>query len=844
MGEEEIEIQVVNPEAVSINTEDGGMLIDFRPEDALLEDEGFASNLSEFMEDSVLGRLASELVGYYLSDKSSRRDWEESYKKGLGQLGMKVEDRTTPWAGACGVTHPILSEAVVRFQSQAMGEVFPSAGPVRTKIIGKMTDEKVKQAHRIQNYMNYLVTEVMTEYRPETEKLLFSLPLAGSAFRKIYWDPNMGRPSAMFVPSEDLVVSYGASSLETCERATHVMKRNKNDLRKMQVNGFYRDVELGSPTPDSSGIQEKYDDLTGEDRAWDTDNRYTLLEMHVDVDLEGYEDTKNGVPTGIAIPYVITIESGSRKILSIRRNWIEGDPDKLRRQHFVHYEYVPGFGFYGFGLVHMIGGLAKSATSLLRQLVDAGTLSNLPGGLKARGLRIKGDDTPISPAEFRDVDVPGGSIRDNITFLPYKEPSSVLYQLLGNIVEEGRRFASLTDLKISDMSNQAPVGTTLALLERSMKVMSAIQARLHASMKREFRILEEIVRDNAPHEYPYDLEGDEVMRGEDFDDRIDVIPVSDPNSATMAQRIIQYQAAMQLAAGAPQMYDMPLLHRQMLEVLGIQDADKIVPDEDKIPARDPVSENMDILNGEPVRAYMWQDHEAHIISHMALAEDPKIQEILGQSPTAMTIQAAGVAHVTEHIAFQYRREIEQQLGVPLPPPGEPLPEDVEVQLSKLVADASERVLQKDQAEAAQQQAQEQAEDPILQMRERELAIREQETQAKIAEQAARIALDAKKAESRDELERDRIESSERVAGAKIGMEYAISNAEAQAKGEEVSSKERMEDAKLAVKVAEMVMGEEESESRERIEGAKIGAKFAEKQAEIESRKESGDRVDG
>ena len=843
LGEEDIEIEVFNPEAVSIGTEDGGMLIDFRPEETLHDELDFNANLADYMEEDALMRLSSELMGLYLSDKSSRKDWEESYVKGLNQLGMNVEDRTTPWQGACGVTHPILSEAVVRFQSQAMGEIFPAAGPVRTQIVGKLTPEKNKQAHRIQNYMNYLVTEVMTEYRAETEKLLFSLPLAGSAFRKVYWDPTMGRPVAMFVPSQDIVVSYGASSLETCERATHVMKRNKNDLLKMQANGFYRDIDLGQPAPTTEDIQQKYDDLTGEDRSWDNDNRFTLLEMHVDVDLEGFEDETDGEETGIGIPYVITIESGSRKVLSIRRNWIQGDPEKLRRQHIVHYEYVPGLGFYGFGLIHMIGGLAKSATSILRQLVDAGTLSNLPGGLKARGLRIRGDDTPISPGEFRDVDVVGGAIRDNITFLPYKEPSSVLYQLLGNIVEEGRRFASLTDLKISDMSNQAPVGTTLALLERSMKVMSAIQARLHASMKNEFRILEEIVRDHAPHDYPYDLGGDEVMRGEDFDDRIDVIPVSDPNSATMAQRIIQYQAAFQLANSAPQMYDLPLLHRQMLEVLGIQDAEKIVPLEDDIPARDPVSENMDILNGEPVKAFMWQDHEAHIISHMALSDDPKINEILSRAPNAMAIKAAGVAHVTEHVAFQYRKEIEQQIGVPLPPPGEPLPEDIEVQLSKMVADASLRVLKKDQQEAAQQQAQQQAQDPIIQMRERELAIREQEAQAKIADQQGRLALDAKKAEERDEIERERIESGERVAGAKIGAEYAISSAEAEAKGQEVSSKDQLENAKLAFKIGEMSLKESELESRERVEGAKIGAQYAERMSEIESRRkgETDDR---
>ena len=837
VGEEEIEIEIINPEAISVDTEDGGMLIDFRPDEVAHEDMDFSANLADYMEDDALMRLASELVGFYLSDKSSRKDWEESYVKGLSQLGMNTEDRTSPWQGACGVTHPILSEAVVRFQSQAMGEIFPASGPVRTKIVGKLTKEKNKQAHRIQNYMNYLVTEVMSEYRPETEKLLFSLPLAGSAFRKVYWDPTMGRPVAMFVPSQDLVISYGASSLETCERATHVMKRNKNDLLKMQANGFYRDIDLGEPTPTTEDIQQKYDDLTGEDRSWDTDNRFTLLEMHVDVDLEGFEDEIDGEPTGIGVPYVVTIELGSRKVLSIRRNWIQGDPDKLRRQHFVHYEYVPGLGFYGFGLIHMIGGLAKSATSILRQLVDAGTLSNLPGGLKARGLRIRGDDTPISPGEFRDVDVVGGAIRDNITFLPYKEPSSVLYQLLGNIVEEGRRFASLTDLKISDMSNQAPVGTTLALLERSMKVMAAIQARLHASMKNEFRILEEIVRDHAPHEYPYDLEGDEVMRGDDFDERIDVIPVSDPNAATMAQRIIQYQAALQLASSSPEMYDLPLLHRQMLEVLGIQDADKIVPLEDEIPARDPVSENMDILVGEPVKAYIYQDHEAHIIAHMSLSEDPKIQELLSKSPNVGSIQAAGVAHVTEHIAFQYRLEIEKQMGVPLPPPDEPLPDDVEVQLSKLVADASLRVLKKDQEEAAQQQAQQQAQDPIIQMRERELSLKEMEVKANIADKQGRLALDAKKAAERDEIERDRIESGERVAGAKIGADYAISATEAGAKGEEVSAKSQIENAKLAFKIGEMSLKDRELESRERVEGAKIGAKYAEKMSEIESRKD-------
>jgi hypothetical protein len=803
MPQGEVEIEVVNPESVSIETDDGGMLIDFEP-DAIEGGEEFGSNLADFMEDDALGRLSAELVGAYLSDKSSRHDWEETYIKGLKQLGLKIEERTTPWEGACGVTHPILSEAVVRFQSQAIGEIFPASGPVSTKIVGKITDEKAKQASRVQEYMNYLVTEVMREYRPETEKLLFSLPLAGSAFRKIYWDGSMGRPCAMFVPSEDLVVSYGASSLETCERITHVMKRNRNDVRKMQVDGFYSDIELGNPTPDESQVQDEYNKLTGESPSYEFDGRYTLLEIHTEVDLEGFEHVKDGEETGIALPYVITVELGSRKVLSIRRNWSEGDPKFLPRQHFVHYEYVPGLGFYGFGLIHMIGGLAKSATSILRQLVDSGTLSNLPGGLKSRGLRIRGDDTPITPGEFRDVDVPSGAIRDNIQFLPYKEPSGVLYQLLGNIVEEGRRFASLTDLQISDMNQQAPVGTTLALLERSMKVMAAVQARLHSAMKREFEILAVIVRDNAPHSYPYDEDGKEMMSEQDFDDRIDVIPVSDPNAATMAQRIMQYQAALQLAGTAPQMYDLPQLHRQMLDVLGIKDADQIIPLEDEIPAREPVAENMDILNEKPVKAFQWQDHEAHITAHVSAAEDPKIQELVSQSPSAQAIQSALAAHITEHIAFQYRAEIEKQLGAPLPPLDEEMPPEVENQLSRLVAEASQKVLQANQAEMQQQQAQEQAEDPIIQMRQKELQIREMETMANIEEKKERLRLDYEKMRDRGNVERERIETNERIADNKIEAEIVSDIISSDTKLSEEQSRERIEGAKVGTEIAEII----------------------------------------
>ena len=799
--EEDIEIEVVNPESVSVETEDGGMLIDFRSESEVQEEVEFGANLAETMGESELGRLSSELTGYYQSDRSSRKDWEESYIKGLNQLGLKIEDRMSPWEGACGVTHPILSEAVVRFQSQAIGEIFPSAGPVVTKIIGPMTEEKSKQANRIQEYMNYLITEVMTEYRPETEKLLFSLPLAGSAFRKIYWDSGMNRPCAMFVPSEDLVVSYGASSLETCERLTHVMKRNRNDVRKMQVDGFYRDIDLTEPDPSVSQIQEKYNELTGEHSSYESDGRYTLLEIHTEIDLEGFEDERDGEKSGIALPYVVTLEESTGEVLSIRRNWLEEDPQKLRRLHFVHYEYVPGLGFYGFGLIHMIGGIAKSATSILRQLVDAGTLSNLPGGLKARGLRIRGDDTPISPGEFRDVDLPGGAIRDNIYTLPYKEPSGVLAQLLGSIVEEGRRFASLTDLQISDMNQQAPVGTTLALLERSMKVMAAVQARLHASMKREFAILEGIVRDNAPHAYPYDMDGNEGIQEADFDDRIDVIPVSDPNSATMAQRIMQYQAALQLAGTAPEMYDMPQLHRQMLEVLGIKDVDQIIPREDDVESEDPVTENMDMLNEKPVKAYEWQDHEAHLRAHKSWINLPEIEEFMKNSPQAQPVGGAFSSHIREHMAFKYRAQIEAQLGVPLPSLDEPLPREAEVELSELLAKASERVESEAESEAAVKKRKEQEEDPILQMRKKELQIREVETMANIEDKKARLKLDQQKASERNEVERERIDANERMTEAKIGAEITSDILKGDNERAEIDSRERIEDAKLG---AEMV----------------------------------------
>ncbi len=776
---QEIEVEIVNPDAVSIETEDGGVIVDFEGSftEELMGPEHDA-NLAEFIDESVLQSMASELVEDFESDRESRRDWARAYVKGLDLLGMKIEERSQPWQGASGVFHPVLTEAVVRFQAQAMGELFPASGPVRTKIMGKLTPEKTDQADRIQTEMNYLLTEEMTEYRDETEQMLFKLPLAGSAFKKVYYDPLEDRPVAMFVPAEDFVASYGASDLASCPRYTHTMKKTSNEILELQVAGFYRDVDLPDPEPDFSDIQEKYDELDGEHAVIEDDDRHTILEMHVTMNMpEEFDD-----PDGIARPYVITIDKTSREILAIRRNWYEDDRKKKKRLHFVHYKYLPGLGFYGTGLIHLIGGLAKSATSILRQLIDAGTLSNLPAGLKARGLRIKGDDTPLMPGEFRDVDVPGGAIRDSITFIPYKEPSGVLYSLLGNIVEEGRRIGSVADIQVGDMNSQAPVGTTLALMERSMKVMSGVQARMHASMKNELRLLARIIRDYMPAEYAYEMDGD-FNRQQDFDARVDVIPVSDPNAATMSQRIMQYQAALQLSQQAPQLYDMGKLHRQMLEVLGIQDADDIIKLPEDIKPADPVTENMMLLKQEPVKAFKYQDHEAHIAVHMAAMQDPKMRELVGQSPFAQAIGQAMAAHVTEHVAFQYRREIEKMLGVEMPNEDQPLPEDVEIEVSRLAKDAAEKLLQKDQMEAQQQQIQQQQQDPVVQMQQMELQMKQQELQHKIQMDTAKLQLDAERISAENQREGarlgvklatdlDKSQREDQKEGAKLGIEIA------------------------------------------------------------------------
>jgi hypothetical protein len=757
-----IEIEIEDPESVSIKA--GDLEIVLEKEDM---DDEFNENLAENLEDDVLTELAGDLLGEFQSDIDSRKDWVQTYVDGLELLGLKIEERTEPWPGACGVYHPLLSEAIVKFQSETIMETFPAAGPVKTSILGQETREKVEAAQRVKEDMNYQLTEVMVEYRPEHERMLWGLGLSGNAFKKVYFDPNLGRQVSLFVPAEDIVVPYGASSLETSERVTHVMRKTKNELRKLQVMGFYKDVELDDPTDTLDEIEKKIAEQMGFKAS--QDDRYKLLEMHVYLDLPGYEDKdEKGKETGIALPYVVTIEKGTETVLAIRRNYHADDPNKQKRDHFVHYGYVPGFGFYCFGLIHLIGAFAKSGTSILRQLVDAGVLSNLPGGFKTKGLRVKGDDTPIAPAEFRDVDVASGTIKDNIMTLPYKEPSQVLYTLLGTIVDEGRRFASAADLKVSDMSSQSPVGTTLAILERTLKVMSAVQARVHYAMKQEFKLLKNIIRDYTPEDYEYDpVEGPPRAKRSDYD-MVEVLPVSDPNSATMSQKVVQYQAALQLAQSAPQLYDLPLLHRQMLEVLGIRNASKLVPIEDDLKPTDPVSENMDALNEKPLKAFIYQDHAAHITVHMTMLQDPVTMQILQQNPKAQSISAAFMAHIMEHFAFQYRKNIEDKLGVPYPDPNEEMSEDMEVEISRLAAAGAQKLLQANQAMMAQQQAQQAAQDPIVQMQQQELQLKAAEVQRK----AAKDQMDAQLRMQQQQIEQQRIATQTEVEGAKLGAQIA------------------------------------------------------------------------
>jgi len=783
-GESTLEIEIVDPEMVTMS--DGSVEITLIPDANISDVMSFDANLAEALDDGQLNELADDLVDMVEADIDSRKDWADTFVKGLDVLGFKYEERTEPWEGACGVYSTVLAEAAIRFQAETMSETFPAAGPVRVKIVGEENKDKEEAANRVKADMNYELTERMVEYRPEHERLLYSLGLAGSAFKKVYFDPNMGRQVAIYIPAEDVVVPYGASHVESAERVTHIMRKTKNELKKLQAGGFYRDVDLGSPQPYHTDIEKRKAEEGG--YSLTDDDRYSLYEVHADLVIEGIDEDDDE----IAKPYVVTLERGTNEILAIRRNWNPDDSLMLKRQHFVHYVYVPGFGFYGLGLIHIIGGYAKAGTSLIRQLVDAGTLSNLPGGLKARGLRIKGDDTPIEPGEFKDVDVPSGSIRDNIMPLPYKEPSQTLLALLNQITNEGRRLGAISDMNISDMSANAPVGTTLALLERTLKPMAAVQARVHYAMKQEFKLLKAIMSEHAPEEYAYEpIRGEVTARVADYM-AVDVIPVSDPNSSTMAQRVVQYQAVLQMSQSAPQIYDLPQLHRQMIEVLGVKNADKLVPTEDDAKPTDPVSENMDALVGKPMKAFIYQDHEAHIATHQAFMQDPQIMQMIGQNPQAKPIMAALQAHIAEHLGFNYRKQMEEKLGAPLPPPGEELPEQVEVNLARLVADAGKQLTQQHQQQAAQQAAQQKAQDPVVQMQQAELQIKQQEVQRK----AAKDQLDAQMKQAELELKaRDQMQGAQ-IDQAELALKQQELQIDAQKAGAKLAADRRKDNTKL------------------------------------------------
>jgi len=787
MGEPDIEIEIEDPEKVTVGIGDMEIVID---PDAESSDD-FNANLAEEMGEEDLQNISTDLLSDYEDDLASRKDWMQTYVDGLDLLGLKLEERTEPWPGACGVHHPLLTEALVKFQSETIMETFPARGPVKTQIIGEQTTEKKEAANRVKADMNYQLTEKMVEYRPEHERMLWGLGLSGNAFKKVYYDPSLERQVSIFIPAEDIVVPYGASDLETAERVTHVMRKTSNDLKKLQVSGFYRDIELEEPSGYLDEVEKKIAEKMGLSASYD--DRYKILEMHVDLDLPGYEDKdKDGKPTGIALPYVVTLEKSTGEVLAIRRNYHPDDDLKRKRNHFVHYGYVPGFGFYCFGLIHLVGAFAKSGTSLIRQLVDAGTLSNLPGGFKTKGLRVKGDDTPISPAEFRDVDVPSGSIKDNIMPLPYKEPSQVLYSLLGTIVDEGRRFASAADLKISDMSAQSPVGTTLAILERALKVMSAVQARVHYSMRQEFKLLKDIIRDYTPDKYNYKPETASPMVKKSDYDMVEVLPVSDPNSSTMAQKVVQYQAVMQMAQAAPQIYDLPRLHRQMLDVLGIKDAAKLVPLEEDQKPKDPLTENMNALKGKPLKAFLYQDHDAHILAHTNFLNDPIVGQLLAQNPKAKLIATTLQAHIAEHLAFKYFLDIQKRVGAPLPKPDSDLPEDMELEVSRLVAQASIQLSQNNMAQVAQQKAQQKAQDPIIQMQQQELALKAQDAMRKAQKDQADVAIK----QAQIAVEQERIASQERQAQLNTLAKAATDDAKLEEKQSSQVVKALVEEQKI------------------------------------------------
>jgi hypothetical protein len=811
--EAEVEIDIVNPEAVSIETEDGGMIIEFGPpeeEGDSLKDLPHSANLAEHLDDNILSSIGTKVLDVYEEDLNSRQDWERAYKEGLDYLGVKTEDRNKPWAGACGLFHNMIMEAAVRFQSNAIMEIFPASGPVKTQIVGEVTEEKEDQALRIQTDMNYLLTQDLKDYRPETERMLFGLALCGSAFKKICFDPLTDMPDIKYVPAQDFIMPYGATSLKTASRYIHVLAKNINEVKKLQYTGFYREASIQPDYDSNSQLKDKIDKISYEYKQGDED-MVTLLEAHIDLDIEGLEHTdEDGEPTGIALPYVVTVDKSSGKVLSVYRNWDESDPKKNKLIWFSAYNYVPGMGAYGYGLIHLIGGNAKASTAILRQLIDSGTLANLPGGLKAKGMRVAGDDSPIQPGEWRDVDVANGDIARSLYPLPYKEPSQTLFQLLGNVVEDGRRLASIADAEIGDVNSQAPVGTTLAIMERALKVMSAIQARLHASLQDEFSILVRVIRDSGSDRYKIDFGKMDGSKRDDFSDRIDVIPVSDPNAATMSQRVMQYQAAIQLAAQAPQFYDLPELHRKMLEVLGIKDVKKIIPEKIDAPLLDPLSENINLTNMKPAKAYQVQDHESHIKAHMAYVQSPSVQQQLGQNPQANAIFAAFMAHIAEHVGFAYRAQIEQKLGIPLPAPGEPMPGDIESNLSKAIADASTMLLQQAQAQQQQQQFQQQAQDPVMQLQQAELQIKQAELQQKAQESQQKAQLEMVKNQTKAQLETARIQSQAQMAQQTAAV-----------KAQQVQSELALDNQRLQLEIERLQKDRQESEARIQAEMQRI-----------------------
>lgn len=779
---EGINLPAMMPEDIEIEIEhevapDGSVTIEFEPEAA--ENTEFNANLVESIADDALGKLCTELISQFEEDLLARRDWIQAYFKGLKLLGLKSEPRSTPWQNACGVFHPVLTEAVVRFQSEVITETFPAMGPVKTTVIGEETKENLAAALRVAEDMNYKLTTEMVEYRPEHERMLWSLPLAGSAFKKVYYDETLGRQVSIFVPAEDVVIPYGAVSLDNAERVTHVMRKSENDIKKLMNVGFYTQFDVPEVQDPLDEIEQEKQEAYGDEFSAVTDPRHRLLEIQVDIDLMeyGFKDTY-GFEEGIATPYIVTINRSTNQIYSIYRNYKENDESRSRRCHFVQYNYVPGSGSYGFGLIHLIGGYAEAATSLLRQLVDTGTLSNLPGGLKTRGLRMnKGNDSPIGPGEWRDVDVPAGAIRDNLMPLPYKEPSPTLYQLLQDIIGEAKSFVNASELNVSAMSAQAPVGTTLALLERQLKVMSAIQSRMHYSMKREFQLLKGVIRDCTDDEYFYNVEkAPRSIKREDYD-LCEVLPVSDPNASTMAHKVIQYQTVTQMAQQAPGIYDLKLLHRQMIEVIGIKNADKLVPIEDDVENTDPVTENQNMLVGKPVKAFIEQDHDAHIAVHIGLAQDPNVQQLLESSPNAQALMAGYQNHIAEHIGMKMRRQIEQQMGIQLPPEGEKLPPEMEQAISRMAADAMLRVTDANKAEQARKEAEQAAQDPMVQIQQQELAIKGKQVEQKDKEieikQQQAVADAAYKAEQ-IRLEEERLASTRELESMKLGAKIAES----------------------------------------------------------------------